>query len=80
MPRPLHDEGEGENAHGCGLDNICEMKDCDRDHPLSFLMVCLGLLGLVLLHLYQQQSFPEARERDHINKSEFSACKESSVR
>ena len=43
MPRPSHDEGEAENAHGCGLDNICEMKDYDRDHPLSFLMVCLAL-------------------------------------
>ena len=80
VSRPSHDEGEVENAHGWGLDNICEMKDCDRDHPLSFLMVCLGLQGLVLLHLYQQQSFPEARERDHINKNEFSAGKESSVR
>ena len=43
MPRPSHDEGEAENAHGCSLDNICEMKDCDHDHPLSFLMVCLAL-------------------------------------
>ena len=72
VPRPSHDEGEGENVHGWGLDNICEMKDYDHDHPLSFLMVYLGLLGLALLHLCQQQSFPKAREREQINKKEFS--------
>ena len=29
--------------HMTRLDNICEMKDYNHDHPLSFLFVYLGL-------------------------------------